>query len=86
MHKTIKRLRSEFLEMPGLSLQATQIERLCGVDGSRCQLALDALVAEGFLRLRPDGRYARVTDGRLGSPQMESADLQAHVPIDKAAS
>jgi hypothetical protein len=71
---TIERLRSEFLEMPGLTLGAAQIRRLCGLELGKCQRALDALVAEGFLRLHSDGRYARTTDGRLHRPRLPSAD------------
>ena len=53
-------IRSEFLEMPGLSLKPSQVQRLCGVDDAACQLVLDALVEMGFLSARADGSYARV--------------------------
>jgi hypothetical protein len=57
------RLRSEFLEMPGLRLRSEQVQRLCNVQGTACQMALDALVNEKFLRLTSDGCYARLIDG-----------------------
>jgi hypothetical protein len=49
--------------MPGLRLTVEQAQRLCGVDGTLCQMALDALIDTHFLCLKPNGLYARVTDG-----------------------
>ena len=57
-------LRAEFLEMPGLRLKSEQLQRLCGVERTMCQMALDVLVDEKFLRLKADGHYARFADGR----------------------
>jgi len=54
-----ERIRAEYLEMPGLRLTATQVQRLCGLDGATCALVLDALIAENFLRRDPDGHYSR---------------------------
>ena len=59
----INRLRGEFLEMPCLRLTAEQVQRLCGVEPTICQLVLDTLVHERFLCLARDGHYARVTSG-----------------------
>jgi hypothetical protein len=59
----INRLRAEFLEMPGLHLTREQAQRLCGVEGTACQVVLDALVDMKFLCVRADGAYARLTDG-----------------------
>jgi DNA-binding GntR family transcriptional regulator len=61
-HVTIRRIRGEYLEMPGLRLTLEQAQRLCGVDRTLCQQVLDQLVGEGFLDVRPDGTYARPTD------------------------
>jgi hypothetical protein len=63
MRYTIERLRAEFLEMPGLRLTPVQVQRLCGVDTTVCQGALDALVDVTFLRVNQDGTYARHSDG-----------------------
>jgi hypothetical protein len=63
MRRTIERLRAEFLEMPGLRLSVVQVRRLCSVDETMCQDVLDALVDVKFLRVNPDGTYARLTDG-----------------------
>jgi hypothetical protein len=59
----VDRLRSEFLEMPGLRLTCEQTQRLCGVERAVCQSVLDALVDAKFLCVKPDGSYARLTDG-----------------------
>jgi len=57
------RVRAEYLEMPGLSLRAEQVQRLCGVEADTCAGVLDSLVEETFLRVKPDGVYIRVVDG-----------------------
>ena len=57
--QTLTRIRSEYLEMPDLRLTTAQVARLCGVDGSPCQVALDRLVHAKFLRIRSDGTYVR---------------------------
>jgi hypothetical protein len=61
MPDLIDRVRAEYLEMPGLNLTAPQVGRLCGIDRTVCQVVLDRLVAQEFLRLKSDGRYARLT-------------------------
>ena len=71
----VARLRAEYLEMPGLRLKPDQVQRLCGVEPSICQMVLDALVAERFLCVKPDGLYARVTDGPVGHPQAAKAGM-----------
>jgi hypothetical protein len=45
----LNRLRAEYLEMPGLRLTKTQVQRLCGVEHTVCQPVLDALVDTRFL-------------------------------------
>jgi hypothetical protein len=62
------RLRAEFLEMPGLRLKPDQVQRLCGVERTMCQMVLDALVDEQFLCVRSDGHYARLTTGHHPHP------------------
>jgi hypothetical protein len=59
----LSRLRAEYLEMPGLRLKADQVRRLCGVEPTMCQMVLDSLVNAKFLYAKPDGHYARLTDG-----------------------
>jgi hypothetical protein len=47
--------------MPGMILQPEQLQRLCGINASVCQSALEALVESKFLSLRSNGAYGRVT-------------------------
>jgi hypothetical protein len=61
----LTRIRAAYLEMPGLRLTFAQAQRLCGVERTLCQVALDALVDAHFLYRRPNGLYARVTDGAV---------------------
>ena len=75
---TVDRLRAEYLEMPGLRLTSQQAQRLCGVERTDCQTALDALVDASFLCRKPDGAYARLTDGaERCRPQPAKADLRS---------
>jgi hypothetical protein len=55
----LRRLRAEFLEVPGLRLKPEQVRRLCGVERTICQLALDSLVDAKFLCVNSDGIYGR---------------------------
>ena len=73
----VNRLRAEFLEMPGLRLTSGQVQRLCGVEKTLCQLGLDSLVATKFLYVKSDGLYARTTDGEVSHPRMARASLGA---------
>jgi hypothetical protein len=49
VQRTLERIRSEFLEMPGLRLTIEEVERLCGIDRTRSRPILDALVDARFL-------------------------------------
>lgn len=69
----LERLRSEFLEMPGLQLTVTQAQRLCGIHPAVCLAMLDALVETRFLSLTGDGRYVRRTDETAGAAQRRVA-------------
>lgn len=51
------RIRAEYREMPGLRLTFAQACRLWQVDVPTCSVVLQALVDEGFLIGRPDGRF-----------------------------
>lgn len=66
----LARIRGEYLEMPGLRLTQPQARRLWGLDLSTCERVLRLLVDANFLSMRPDGTYARATDGdQLPVPQ-----------------
>ena len=66
--RILERLRAEYLEMPGLKLRIEQVQRLCGIERTVCQLVLDTLVKTSFLSLKSDGTYVRVTEGRSPDP------------------
>jgi hypothetical protein len=79
-----RRIRAEFLEMPGMYLTGAHIQRLCGADGSPCQASLDALVEAKFLCVRTDGTYTRLSDGAdVARPRPTNMDLGT--PQDVAA-
>ena len=81
----LNRLRAEYLEMPGLRLKPEQVQRLCGIDRTMCQLVLDSLLESRFLCVKSDGRYARLTDGTIHRPHPAKANLITHTPFTKAS-
>jgi hypothetical protein len=79
-----QRIRAEFLEMPGMYLTGPHIQRLCGVERSPCQASLDALVETKFLRVLPDGTYARRTEGAdVAPPRPTNMDLGTRKALPK---
>jgi len=81
----LNRLRAEFVEMPGISLTSEQVQRLCGVDRTICQMVLNALVNEKFLAAKSDGQYARRTDGEVCSRRLAKADRTLEPRLPKAS-
>ena len=71
----IQRVRAEYLEMPGLSLSAEQVQRLCGVNSELCGRVLDALVQSGFLSRRSDGAYGRYRNPDISRARQAKAGL-----------
>ena len=59
----VRRIRGEFLEMPGLRLTPQQAKRLWRLDEISCEAVLDALVDARFLAKTRDGAFVRV-DGK----------------------
>jgi DNA-binding IclR family transcriptional regulator len=55
------RVRSEYLEMPGLKLTPWQAARLLGVEPAASERALMSLVNSGFLLRTKDGKYLRTS-------------------------
>ncbi len=70
------RIRSEYLEMPGMHLTAMQVQRLSGVDISVCRLVLDDLVRTRFLYVGHDGSYSRAAEEHV-RPHVAKAGLNA---------
>jgi hypothetical protein len=52
---TLRRVRAEFLEMPGLKLTVSQAQRLWGMDRPTCEALIDQLTAARFLARTRDG-------------------------------
>ena len=61
--EVLRRVRSEFLEMPGLRLTAPQARRLWGLEVTVCEALLSALVETNFLFKTRDGAFMRVENG-----------------------
>ena len=55
----LRRIRGEYMEMPGLRLTHAQAQRLWGLDAHTCARMLGALVEDQFLCLGNDGAYGR---------------------------
>lgn len=58
--EALKRVTSEFLDMPGLRLTEAQARRLWGLDQASCSALLGALVDAKFLLKTRDGAFMRV--------------------------
>lgn len=69
----LRRIRSEYLEMPGLRLTRRQAQRLWGLDEQTCAQLLDSLTEAKFLHRKDDGTYARLTDGAVAAPPLRMA-------------
>ena len=55
----VRIIRSEYLEMPGLSLTTVQVQRLWGLDPQTCDVLIDQMVSARFLRRTPGACYVR---------------------------
>jgi hypothetical protein len=60
----IQIVRGEYLEVPGLLLTRSQVQRLWGLDDDECDHVLNALVGVRFLRRTPAGAFVRADQGR----------------------
>lgn len=58
----IRRIQSEYCEMPGLILTEGQARRLWAIDDRTCRIVLAALVERNFLRRTTAGAYVRTSD------------------------
>ena len=65
----VTRIRSEFMEMPGLQLTVPQAARLWGLEQDACHDVIDALVATAFLRWTPRGTVVRAADSDTSVPR-----------------
>ena len=53
----LQRIRAEYQEMPGLSLNKEQMQKLWGLDGFVCEALVEAFVAARVLRRTAGGAY-----------------------------
>ncbi len=72
----LSRIRSEYLEMPGLKLTCAQAQRLWAMDQQTCSEVLDSLTEDRFLRRRDDGTYARLVDGSVAFAPLRMAKAE----------
>jgi hypothetical protein len=61
MSPTIRRIRCEYEEMPGLKLTEAQAQRLWALDGDTCRLVLTTLLEQRFLKRTATGMYVRAS-------------------------
>ena len=75
----LRRIRGEYLEMPGLRLTCAQAQRLWGLEPPICATLLQSLVEEKFLYRADNGMFARMSDGAAAFPplRMAKADVGA---------
>ena len=65
--EVLRRVKGEFIEMPGLRLTIAQAQRLWGLDRAVCDSLLAALVDAKFLLRTRDGAFVRSDHVRLAS-------------------
>ena len=63
----LRRVRGEYIEMPGLRLTTAQAQRLWGLDRAACEGLLGALVESKFLFRTRDGAFVRSEQVRAAS-------------------
>jgi Spy/CpxP family protein refolding chaperone len=63
----VRRVRGEYLEMPGLALTLGQAQRMWNLRRGECERLLGDLVEAGFLACTPLGMFVRADSGRAGA-------------------
>ena len=63
----VRRIQSEFLEMPGLRLTQPQACRLWGLDRDLCVKLLASLVDAKFLMRTRDGNFVQLDRTQVGA-------------------
>jgi len=74
----LRRIRGEYLEMPGLRLTPSQAQRLWGLDEQTCSKLLEQLVDLKFLVVGANGNYMRLSEGTASpqTPRMAKANFR----------
>lgn len=57
VHRYIEIVQSEYREMPGLQLTKPQMRRFLGIDLMTCDVVVDELERQRFLRRTPKDAY-----------------------------
>jgi hypothetical protein len=70
----LRRIWSEYIEMPGLRLTREQARRLWALDTDTCDSLLDCLVELKFLSRDANGQYGRRTNGPSRSRRRREAE------------
>jgi len=65
----LRRVTSEFLEMPGLRVTEAQARRLWGLEADACAALLRALVESQFLFQTRDGAFMRIEHAKHARPR-----------------
>jgi len=68
----LRRVKGEFMEMPGLRLTEPQARRLWGLDAASCGALLKILVEAKFLFRTRDGAFMRVEYAAPGRATLRS--------------
>jgi hypothetical protein len=83
----VNRVKSEFIEMPGLRLTLEQGSRLWGLECDECHALLHSLVHRKFLTVTAAGKYRRTSDtvARDVPLRAAKASLKFRAPTARSA-
>ena len=59
LHELLRRIESEYKEMPGMCVTQPQAQRLWALDTATCSFVLTTLVERRILQRTPRGTYVR---------------------------
>jgi predicted transcriptional regulator len=59
LHELLRRIESEYREMPGMCVTQPQAQRLWGLDSATCSYVLMTLIERGILRRTRRGTYVK---------------------------
>jgi hypothetical protein len=75
----LRRIRAEYLEMPGLRLMAPQARCLFGLDAETGDAVLAALVDAKFLSQTPNGMFAIVSNAGVATGRTSGIGVDRNV-------
>jgi len=77
----VRRIRGEYLEMPGLRVTARQAQRLFGLNATICDEVLAGLLQSGFLSRTLDGMFSLTQAGDQIAPARPSGQCSPKVAM-----